>query len=206
MASTLARFRSFNSPSGQRWQWRHSCPFRQPPGFQNQAQGLHVPEAWRADPMEANVPEINAASVKASRPGGGGTEGARPGGKIREGPARESVDSSQTSVCSEFSTRNGPSMSNAPRVLSAPLERVVGAPGPRVSLRSNPSDQCDMGDIGVLAKHEGTTVESSLMSLESSAPTQVEAVCIFAKLGLGSSDPSARNHNFLIKACESAPN
>ena len=41
MAATFAFFRSFTSPSGQRWQYPHSLPRMQPWGFQYQAQGLH---------------------------------------------------------------------------------------------------------------------------------------------------------------------
>ena len=41
MAATFTFFRSFTSPSGQRWQYPHSLPRMQPWGFQYQAQGLH---------------------------------------------------------------------------------------------------------------------------------------------------------------------
>mmetsp|Transcript_15133 Transcript_15133/g.40837 ORF Transcript_15133/g.40837 Transcript_15133/m.40837 type:complete len:219 (-) Transcript_15133:85-741(-) len=35
-----------------KWQWRHFVPFSQPCGLQNQAQGLHWPASWRADPKD----------------------------------------------------------------------------------------------------------------------------------------------------------
>ena len=41
MAASFAFFRSFTSPSGQRWQYPHSLPRWHPWGFQYQAQGLH---------------------------------------------------------------------------------------------------------------------------------------------------------------------
>jgi len=40
------------SSGGQRWQWRHSRPFWQPPGLQYHAHGLHVPAACGAEPTE----------------------------------------------------------------------------------------------------------------------------------------------------------
>jgi len=43
IAATLVFLRVFNSPSGQRWQYPQLAPLWQPRGFQNQAQGLHLP-------------------------------------------------------------------------------------------------------------------------------------------------------------------
>mmetsp|Transcript_14563 Transcript_14563/g.45867 ORF Transcript_14563/g.45867 Transcript_14563/m.45867 type:complete len:246 (-) Transcript_14563:495-1232(-) len=51
---TFAFLRTLSSSAGQAWQWRHSWPFRQPMGFQNHAQGLHIPEPCIAEPMDSN--------------------------------------------------------------------------------------------------------------------------------------------------------
>eukprot|EP00448_Togula_jolla_P023954 CAMPEP_0170593442 /NCGR_PEP_ID=MMETSP0224-20130122/13451_1 /TAXON_ID=285029 /ORGANISM="Togula jolla, Strain CCCM 725" /LENGTH=158 /DNA_ID=CAMNT_0010917397 /DNA_START=90 /DNA_END=567 /DNA_ORIENTATION=+ len=58
-------FRALSSPSEQRWQNAHSCPLRQLFGFQYQAQGLHWPEPWEAEPLLTVV-----SPGGASRPGG----------------------------------------------------------------------------------------------------------------------------------------
>mmetsp|Transcript_14657 Transcript_14657/g.32344 ORF Transcript_14657/g.32344 Transcript_14657/m.32344 type:complete len:405 (+) Transcript_14657:481-1695(+) len=51
LANLLLRL-DFTSPAGQRWQWRHSSPFVQPCGLQNQAQGRHSPLPWVTEPMD----------------------------------------------------------------------------------------------------------------------------------------------------------
>lgn len=51
----FANFLDLSSPSGQIWQCRHSSPFWQPCGFQNHAQGRHLPvPSCSAEPTEGN--------------------------------------------------------------------------------------------------------------------------------------------------------
>mmetsp|Transcript_21575 Transcript_21575/g.59923 ORF Transcript_21575/g.59923 Transcript_21575/m.59923 type:complete len:263 (+) Transcript_21575:1141-1929(+) len=47
--------RAWISPSGQRWQCRHSAPFSHPLGFQNQAQGLQPPSPWSTEPLDTTA-------------------------------------------------------------------------------------------------------------------------------------------------------
>merc|ERR1740123_1880552 len=67
----FAFLRALISPSGQRWQWAQSSPFRQPPCFQNQAQGRQCPlpcstEPWLGVPGGGLSPGGNRASFCAA--------------------------------------------------------------------------------------------------------------------------------------------
>mmetsp|Transcript_36353 Transcript_36353/g.109491 ORF Transcript_36353/g.109491 Transcript_36353/m.109491 type:complete len:264 (+) Transcript_36353:17-808(+) len=50
MTVRLAFFLALISPSGQRWQWPHSCAFSHPWAFQNQAHGRHWPVPCSNEP------------------------------------------------------------------------------------------------------------------------------------------------------------
>mmetsp|Transcript_2405 Transcript_2405/g.5411 ORF Transcript_2405/g.5411 Transcript_2405/m.5411 type:complete len:374 (+) Transcript_2405:364-1485(+) len=55
MSAIFTRFLALSSPRGQRWQWRQTLPFAQPWGFQNHAQGLHLPSPCTAEPIEGSA-------------------------------------------------------------------------------------------------------------------------------------------------------
>jgi hypothetical protein len=48
----LSFFRFCNSPASQRWQYTHSAPLEQPPGFQFHAQGLHCLDSCSDEPCD----------------------------------------------------------------------------------------------------------------------------------------------------------
>mmetsp|Transcript_115139 Transcript_115139/g.326197 ORF Transcript_115139/g.326197 Transcript_115139/m.326197 type:complete len:263 (+) Transcript_115139:975-1763(+) len=78
--ATLNFLRFWISPSGHRWQWRHSRPFSQPCGFQNQAQGLHRPVPCVVEPMDGGKPTPGGSTTP-------GKKGLPPGGTTRAAPA-----------------------------------------------------------------------------------------------------------------------
>jgi len=56
----FAFLRALTSPSGHKWQWKHSRPCVQPGDFQYHAQGLHNPTLCSNDPCEGSSAEVQA--------------------------------------------------------------------------------------------------------------------------------------------------
>mmetsp|Transcript_54445 Transcript_54445/g.155049 ORF Transcript_54445/g.155049 Transcript_54445/m.155049 type:complete len:283 (+) Transcript_54445:764-1612(+) len=75
MFSALTFRRAFSSPSGHRWQWRHSRPLAQPCGFQNHVQGLHSPMQCSAEPSDGMLCGMSGAP---KGPPGSSTRAAAP--------------------------------------------------------------------------------------------------------------------------------
>ena len=55
--------RCFTAPPGQRWQWQHNWPLRQPPGFQKKAHGLQFPVLCSADPILASLLRVAESNM-----------------------------------------------------------------------------------------------------------------------------------------------
>mmetsp|Transcript_82465 Transcript_82465/g.163696 ORF Transcript_82465/g.163696 Transcript_82465/m.163696 type:complete len:245 (+) Transcript_82465:486-1220(+) len=64
MAVSLTFLRTFNSPSGQRWQCAHASPLRHPFAFHIHAQGLHLPKSCSAEPVDGSATSTGAVSGK----------------------------------------------------------------------------------------------------------------------------------------------
>mmetsp|Transcript_19493 Transcript_19493/g.49879 ORF Transcript_19493/g.49879 Transcript_19493/m.49879 type:complete len:227 (-) Transcript_19493:300-980(-) len=55
IAATFNAFRSLISPLGHRWHLWQAWPLAHPSVFQSQAQGMHLPAACKAEPMEGSA-------------------------------------------------------------------------------------------------------------------------------------------------------
>mmetsp|Transcript_65161 Transcript_65161/g.151331 ORF Transcript_65161/g.151331 Transcript_65161/m.151331 type:complete len:282 (+) Transcript_65161:119-964(+) len=106
-AATFDFLRALSSPSGQRWQWRHSEPLAQPCGRQNHAQGLQCPVPCKADPWLGD-------------PRGGSKPGGNPAARffVGEPSPLPSVQSGVCSTCSAPSSSWEESSALAPQVRS----------------------------------------------------------------------------------------
>mmetsp|Transcript_72186 Transcript_72186/g.199081 ORF Transcript_72186/g.199081 Transcript_72186/m.199081 type:complete len:180 (-) Transcript_72186:767-1306(-) len=72
MTAFFSALLAFTSPGGQRWQRLQLKLFRQPCGFQNQAQGSQAPVPCNADPVEGGNPaQPEARWGCCARPEGG---------------------------------------------------------------------------------------------------------------------------------------